>query len=111
HAALQWLTGQWPAQPALLAATRAALERPCPPWSFAQRLPGLAHAALDVSDGLLQDLGHILKASGCGARLHYKALPVDSALAHLDEAQVREAVLSGGDVYQLCFTAPPQNRD
>jgi len=111
HAALQWLTGQWPAQPALLAATRAALERPCPPWSFAQKLPGLAHAALDVSDGLLQDLGHILEASGCGARLHYEALPVDAALAHLDEACVREAVLSGGDVYQLCFTAPVQNRD
>jgi len=111
HAALQWLTGQWPAQPALLAATRAALERPCPPWSFAQKLPGLAHAALDVSDGLLQDLGHILEASGCGARLHYETLPVDAALAHLDEAQVREAVLSGGDVYQLCFTSPPQNRD
>lgn len=111
HAALQWLTGQWPAQPALLAATRAALERPCPPWGFAQKLPGLAHAALDVSDGLLQDLGHILEASDCGARLHYETLPVDAALAHLDEAQVREAVLSGGDVYQLCFTSPPQNRD
>src|SRR5690606_14005848 len=111
HAALQWLTGQWPAHPDLLAATRAALERPCPPWAFAQKLPGLAHAALDVSDGLLQDLGHILQASRCGARLHYEALPVDAALEPLDETRRREAVLCGGDVYQLCFTAPTQNRD
>ncbi|MDX3896318.1 thiamine-phosphate kinase [Pusillimonas sp.] len=111
HAALQWLTGQWPAQPALLAEARPALERPVPPWRFAQRLPGLAHAALDISDGLLQDLGHILKASGCGAILYYHQLPIDAVLLPLDESLVREAVLSGGDVYQLCFTAPPHNRD
>lgn len=110
HVALQLLTGQLPGQPALLAATRAALERPCPPWRFAQSLTGLAHAALDVSDGLLQDLGHILKASRCGATLRYADLPVDEALASLDEAVRREAVLAGGDVYQLCFTAPVQHR-
>lgn len=111
HAALQWLTGQWPAQPALLAKARPALERPVPPWRFAQRLPGLAHAALDISDGLLQDLGHILKASGCGAILYYHRLPMDAVLEPLEASLVREAVLSGGDVYQLCFTAPPCNRD
>lgn len=111
HAALQLLTGQWPAQPALLAATRAALDWPCPPWRFAQSLPGLAHAALDISDGLLQDLGHILTASGCGAVLRYADLPVDEALTALDPDRAREAVLAGGDVYQLCFTAPPRHRE
>lgn len=111
HVALQLLTKALPEQPALLAATRPALERPCPPWQFAQSLPGLAHAALDISDGLLQDLGHILKASGCGATLRYADLPVDTALASLDEPIRHEAVLAGGDVYQLCFTAPAQHRD
>jgi len=108
--ALQMLLGQAPLQPQLLQATRHALERPDPPWRFAQRLPGIAHAALDISDGLLQDLNHILTASGCGAVLHYDALPVDAALASVDAAQVQRAVLAGGDVYQLCFTAPPENR-
>lgn len=111
HVALQLLMGRWPEQPLLLAATRAALELPSPPWCFAQALPGLAHAALDISDGLLQDLGHILKASRCGATLRYADMPVDGALASLPEEQRREAVLSGGDVYQLCFTAPSGHRD
>ncbi|WP_397474796.1 thiamine-phosphate kinase [Pusillimonas sp.] len=111
HVALQLLTGALPEHPALLAATRPALERPSPPWQFAQGLPGLAHAALDISDGLLQDLGHILKASGCGATLRYADLPVHAALASLDESIRREAVLAGGDVYQLCFTAPAKHRD
>lgn len=111
HIALQLLLGQAPPQPALLAATRQSLERPEPPWQFAQNLAGLAHAALDISDGLLQDLNHILTASQCGAVLQYDDLPVDAALAGLDQALVREAVLTGGDVYQLCFTASPERRD
>jgi len=109
--ALRLLQGRLPSDPALLGATRAALEWPQPPLVFAQRLPGLAHAALDISDGLLQDLRHILKASRCGAELDYGALPVHPALAPLDEGLRREAVLSGGDVYQLCFTADPRMRE
>src|SRR5699024_10152069 len=57
--ALQLLNGVLPANPTMLAATRSALERPQPPLAFASQLPGLAHAAIDVSDGLLQDLNHI----------------------------------------------------
>lgn len=110
HVALQLLTGALPEQPALLAATRPMLECPRPPWQFAQHLLGVAHAALDVSDGLLQDLGHILHASGCAASLSYADLPIDPALSALDESIRREAVLAGGDVYQLCFTAPARHR-
>src|SRR5690606_18208601 len=61
--ALRLLQGRLLADEALLAATRPALEWPQPPWQFAQALAGVAHAALDISDGLLQDLGHILTAS------------------------------------------------
>lgn len=110
YIALQMLLGKMPAQASVLTATRDALERPDPPWRFAQSLLGLANAALDISDGLLQDLGHILKASACGATLRYADLPVDPALNVLDATAVRDAVLGGGDVYQLCFTAPVEHR-
>ncbi len=92
-------------------ALRQALELPEPPLQFGMRLAGLAHAALDISDGLLQDLGHILKASSCGAVIHYESLPVHPALSGFPEPLLQEAVLSGGDVYQLCFTAPPESRE
>lgn len=92
-------------------ALRQALELPEPPLQFGARLAGLAHAALDISDGFLQDLGHILTASGCGAVIQYDCLPVHPALSGLPESLQQEAVLSGGDVYQLCFTAPPAVRD
>lgn len=109
--ALRLLTGELPPDPALLAATRAALEHPEPPLALGAALAGVAHAALDISDGLLQDLGHILHASACGARLEYPALPVAGALAGLPAGLQRQAVLGGGDVYQLCFTAAAHRRD
>ncbi|MGB3288963.1 MAG: thiamine-phosphate kinase [Burkholderiaceae bacterium] len=109
--ALRLLNHSLLADPALLAATRPALERPLPPWQFASTLAGVAHSALDISDGLLQDLGHILQASACGAELDYPALPVHPALSGLDDALLREAVLAGGDVYQLCFTAASSQRE
>jgi thiamine-monophosphate kinase len=97
--------------PALLEATRPFLEWPRPPLEFGQKLAGVANAALDISDGLVQDLGHILKASGCGADLDYAAMPADPVLQSLPPAIVQEAVLGGGDVYQLCFTALPERRE
>lgn len=109
--ALRLLQGRLPADAALLAATRDALERPQPPLLFAQQLAGVAHAALDISDGLVQDLGHILKASACGAELDYAALPLAPGIEGLDPELLRVAALSGGDVYQLCFTASPQSRE
>lgn len=109
--ALQLLQGRLPPDPGRLAALRPALERPRPPWRLARSLAGVAHAALDISDGLAQDLGHILDASHCGAELDLAALPLDPGLDGLDPALCRRAALDGGDVYQLCFTAPPEQRD
>jgi thiamine-monophosphate kinase len=92
---------------ALLAATRRALEWPEPRVALGQALRGVAHAALDISDGLLQDLGHVLTASGVGARVDADAVPVSPAMAALPAPLRRLAALSGGDGYELCFTAPP----
>lgn len=96
---------------AMLAATRTAMEQPTPPLQFAMSLAGVARAALDISDGLAQDLGHILKASRCGAQLNLPALPLDPAIRGLPETLKKQAALGGGDVYQLCFTAAARQRD
>jgi len=103
--AYRLLDGQLPPDAGLLAATRAALEWPQPRVSLGLALAGLAHAAIDLSDGLLQDLGHILAASGVGAELDYAGLPAAPALHALDEPVRRRALLGGGDVDELCFTA------
>lgn len=109
--AYRLLDGQYPADAALLAATREALEWPQPQVALGLALRGIAHAAIDLSDGLLQDLGHILAASGVGACLRFADLPVAPALAGLACTPLRRAVLGGGDVYQLCFTAPASRRN
>jgi len=70
----------------------------------------MAHAALDVSDGLLADLGHVLKASGCGAVIEAAALPASTALSGLSDSRRLDWQLSGGDDYELCFTAPVTKR-
>lgn len=109
--AYRLLSGQMPADDALLARTRRALEWPQPRFALGQALAGVARAAIDISDGLLQDLGHILKASGVGARLYLDDLPVSPALAGVPAERVRHAVLAGGDAYELCFTAPADRSD
>ncbi len=66
-----------------------------------------ATAAIDISDGLLGDLGHILRASGCGAALSSDALPLSEALCSVyPQEQARSLALTAGDDYELCFTAP-----
>ena len=110
-AAYRLLAGEWPADRDRLAATRPALEWPEPRLALGQALRGVAHAALDISDGILQDLGHILAASGVGAQLDYAALPADPALAGLAAERMASAVLGGGDVYELCFTSASARRD
>ncbi|MCU7799327.1 MAG: thiamine-phosphate kinase [gamma proteobacterium symbiont of Lucinoma myriamae] len=67
-------------------------------------LKEVAHSALDLSDGLTSDLGHILKASDVGAELQLEQLPLASALSCLDKQQAWEKALTGGDDYELCFT-------
>jgi thiamine-monophosphate kinase len=83
------------------------LARPAFPLDLGAALVGRAGAAIDVSDGLLQDLGHILKASGgLGAELDLATLPVNEELAALDEADRYPLQLTGGDDYCLLFTWP-----
>lgn len=84
----------------------ARLNRPTPRVAQGLALRGQATACIDVSDGLLADLGHICAASNVGAELDADALPASSALLRLFDADARRALqLSGGDDYELCFTA------
>lgn len=81
--------------------------RPTPRLLLGMQLPGIASAAIDVSDGLLQDLGHIAAASGCGITIDADQLPLSAALkSHVDHRQQLAWALSGGDDYELCITVP-----
>jgi thiamine-monophosphate kinase len=92
-------------------AAAARLQRPEPRVELGERLRGLATAAIDVSDGLTSDLGHILERSQVGAIVQYAQVPRDGAFAAVaNEALERDCVLSGGDDYELAFTAPPARR-
>ena len=85
---------------------RAAMEYPTPRLALGQALRGIATGAIDISDGLLGDLGHILAASGVGAQIDLDALPRSSVLAAQPMALQQECLLAGGDDYELVFTAP-----
>src|SRR5690606_6797410 len=95
------------------AALRSRLDRPTPRVIAGQALAAVAHACVDVSDGLLADLGHICAASGVGATIAVDDLPASEALRVLDGdgEQRRRWQASGGDDYELCFTAPLAQRD
>jgi thiamine-monophosphate kinase len=86
------------------------LEWPQPRVKEALALRSLAHAAIDISDGLAADLGHVLERSGVGAELQIEALPLSEALcASLDPLQSWVLALTAGDDYELCFTAPAES--
>jgi len=89
-----------------LARLRVRLDRPEPRVREGVALRGLASAMIDVSDGLAADLGHVLQASGVGARLHLEAVPLSDALRRSAGADAAAGALSGGDDYELCFTVP-----
>jgi thiamine-monophosphate kinase len=90
-------------------ATRA-YRYPNPRLDIGPRLCGLAHAAIDVSDGLLADLNHILTASQLGARLVQDNIPIAKEWFVCPEAEAFERAVTGGDDYVLCFTAPKSAR-
>ncbi|MGN7724220.1 thiamine-phosphate kinase [Luteimonas sp. 22616] len=117
-----WITGalgdaagaltQWHAGDERDPVLRARLERPTPRVAAGLALVGLANAAVDVSDGLLADLGHVCMASGVGAEIELDALPVSPALATaFDAARRRILQCTGGDDYELCFTAARRHRE
>jgi thiamine-monophosphate kinase len=94
-----------------------ALYLPTPRVELGLALRGVASAAIDISDGLLADLGHILERSGVGAapigaRLEFAALPtLPIVQSYLHEAVARQCVVAGGDDYELCFTASADKHD
>ncbi|WP_180047778.1 thiamine-phosphate kinase [Acinetobacter sp. YH12243] len=83
------------------------LDYPTPRCELGTTLKGLANSMIDVSDGLAQDLGHILKGSNVGATLHLENLPISPALQALSHEQQWQYALAGGDDYELCFTLSP----
>ena len=117
--ALEALLGRTALPAEVLARARARLERPTPRMALGQALRGVASSAMDVSDGLLGDLAHILNASGVGARIDTSitssliacsAYP-SSAGGVFDAELIHQCTLAGGDDYELLFTAPPARRD
>jgi thiamine-monophosphate kinase len=107
-----------PATPphAALAAARLRLERPQPQVALGMALRSVASAAIDLSDGLVGDLGHVLsrsaaaRATSLGAAIHWPRVPVDTALDHLSDSQRIALALCGGDDYELLFCAPVSAR-
>jgi thiamine-monophosphate kinase len=98
--------------------TRSRMERPTPRVALGLALRGIASSAIDVSDGLLGDFSHVLKASRLGADIDLNA--IDSialsadfirAKSQFDIKILRQMVLAGGDDYELVFTAPVAQRD
>lgn len=108
--ALEALSGRLPGGAREEAACLRRLEFPEPRVEAGLALRGLGTAAIDVSDGLLADLGHLLRASGVGARVALEALPFsDTVAALIREGRIDVALpLSGGDDYELLFTVPEQ---
>jgi thiamine-monophosphate kinase len=116
-----WVTGtlgdaagalrQWQAGGPSDAAMRMRLDRPTPRVEAGLRLAGIAHACIDISDGLVADLGHVCRASRVGVALDIDALPAsDALLRSFDIEMRRELQTAGGDDYELCFTAPKTAR-
>lgn len=112
--ALEVFRGQLSLSEAAFGICRARMERPTPRAALGMALRGVASAAADISDGLLGDLGHILQQSGVGAMIHTDRCEALLSCRHeaaLTLEWVRTCVLSGGDDYELVFTAPPSLRD
>lgn len=81
-----------------------ALDLPIPQVNLGKKLVGFAHSMIDISDGLGQDLGHILTTSGVGAKLDLEKIPCHQLLNQLPNQEKWQHILNGGDDYQLCFT-------
>ncbi len=119
RAGLALLRGEWPDAPYSkrdeahaedLRFLRRAIERPEPRVALGLALRGLAHAALDISDGLAGDLMHILERSRVGAIVDVDAVPRSRALEKLPRETQLRCALAGGDDYELCFTAASDAR-
>ncbi len=110
--ALECYWDKYPLDVAALEQAGTRMHLPTPRVELGQALAAgpIAHAAIDISDGLVGDLGHILAASRVGATLDVDALPAGPVLAAQPQEWRRRFCAAGGDDYELCFTAPPQRR-
>jgi thiamine-monophosphate kinase len=104
--ALEAFRGTLRLEAAAFEATRRAMEQPEPRVALGLALRGVATSAIDLSDGLLGDLGHILERSHVGAEVQLDALPRSAHLASQPGPVQRSCLLAGGDDYELLFTAP-----
>jgi thiamine-monophosphate kinase len=103
---------QWRAGGATEPALRRRLDRPDPRVATGRALARIAHACIDVSDGLLADVGHLCTASAVGARIDIDALPASETLRAMFTDETRRVLqAAGGDDYELCFAAAPSWRD
>ncbi len=111
---LAYLQGQVSLPESARIASLAALHQPRPRVALGLALHGIANSAIDISDGLLADLGHILECSNMAAEVRYDKLPLPSLFASSGDQMLglaQRCVLSGGDDYELCFTAPVVQRE
>ena len=104
--ALEVFRGRLSVPQAVFEAARARLEQPTPRVALGLALRGIATCAIDISDGLAGDLGHVLRQSGVGARIDSVTAMGLLASPSLSDDTVLDLVLSGGDDYELLFTAP-----
>jgi len=108
--ALAVLQGRYELTQNELDACLPALNTPQPRVELGLLLNMMVHSAIDISDGLLADLGHILQASNVGADISLQYVPCsDIVRSRLHDPQIQQMVLAGGDDYELCFTAPARN--
>ncbi len=105
--ALEVFRGHASLGPQEFEAVRRAMEQPQPRVALGLGLRGVATSAIDLSDGLVGDLGHVLARSGVGAAFELAGLPLSPVLASQPRAVRLECALAGGDDYELLFTAPP----
>jgi thiamine-monophosphate kinase len=102
--------GEWPLDDAIFNVARRRMHQPTPRVALGCALRGIATSAIDVSDGFLGDLRHVLQRSGAGARIDADTLPRSAGLSAQPLALQRLCTLAGGDDYELIFTAPPASR-
>ncbi len=106
YAALSAIRGEFSVSDSDLVFFKSRMDNPTPRVELGGRLLGIATSCCDVSDGLITDLGHILKRSNVSAELYWDSFPKSEEMSRLPEDRQIKSVLSGGDDYELLFTVP-----
>ena len=109
--ALRHLQSKTTLPPDIFERVAARLHQPEPRLKLGVALRGIASAAIDISDGLIADLTHICERSALSAQIEWPQIPLSPALQSMDVGSRQSCALTGGDDYELCFTAPPSVRE